>query len=116
MANVIKLELILTGVAGVLVLIVMVVMPIDIIDFYENKETYAMVYQLNTQNENWELEYLSRWIYIGAPAVVGLIIMTLRIILKNNEMIRKMNWIFLFVLFASMIIGFFNWMKAGFDH
>lgn len=116
MENRTKIETILTGVAAFLLLLFLIIMPSDIVDFYEDKQTYAMVYHLDTNDKNWEWEYLDRWIYMGVLIVVGLTIITLRLIKRNNEIIRKLNWTFLLLFFGSMIIGFYNWMKTGFDH
>jgi hypothetical protein len=116
MENNFRIEIILTGIATLLLLIFLVIIPIDIMDFYGDKETYAKVYDLNTKERNWEWEYLSRWIYMGLLIIVGLTVITMRLIKSDNEIIRKINWTFLFLFFGSMIIGFYNWMKAGFDH
>lgn len=112
----IKIETILTGIATFLLLALLVIMPIDIVDFYEDKETYAMVYHLDMNEKNWEWGYLSGWVYAGVLIVVGLTIIALRVIKKNNQMIRKLNWTFLILFFGSMIVGFYNWMRTGFDH
>jgi hypothetical protein len=66
MENKIKIETILTGVAAFLLLALMVMIPFDIVDFYADKETYARVYDLNTNEEYWEMRYLSSWIYMGS--------------------------------------------------
>jgi hypothetical protein len=116
METTIKIETILTGIAAFLLLTFLVIMPIDIKDFYADKETYVMVHGLNTNEKNWEWQYLDRWVYLGLLSIVGLIIITLRLIKKDNKTIKKINWTFLFFFFGVMIIGFYNWMKTGFDH
>lgn len=85
-------------------------------DFYADKETYARVHDLNTNEKNWEWQYLDRWLYLGLLIITGLTVITLRLIKWDNEIIKKLNWTFLFVFFGSMIIGFYSWMKTGFDH
>lgn len=104
--NKIDIETILTGIAAFLLLILLVIMPIDIKDFYADKETYARVHDLNTNEKNWEWQYLDRWVYSGLLIITGLTIMTLRLIKRDNEIIKKINWTFLFLFFGSMIIGF----------
>jgi hypothetical protein len=116
MNNTIKLETLLTGIAAFLLLALLVTMPIDIVDFYDDKQTYAMVYHLDMNEKNWEWEYLSGWAYMGVLIIVGLTIVALRLIKKNNKTIRKLNWIFLILFFGSMIFGFYDWMRTGFDH
>ena len=116
MKDKIKIETILTGIATFLLLTFLVIMPIDIMDFYADKETYVLVHDLNTNEKNWEWQYLDRWVYLGLFSIVGLTIITLRLIKKDNKTIQKINWTFLLFFFGSMIIGFYNWMKTGFDH
>jgi hypothetical protein len=116
MENKIKIETILTGIATFLLLTFLLIMPIDIMDFYGDKEIYANVYHFDTTEKNWEWQYLDRWVYVGLLCVIGLTLISLRLIKKNNEIIKKMNWTFLFFFFGLMIIGFYNWMKTGFDH
>lgn len=112
----IKIETILTGIATFLLLTFLIIMPIDIMDFYTEKETYALVYDLNTNEKNWEWQYLGKWVYVALLITTGLTVITLRLIKKDNQIIRELNWAFLFFFFGSMIIGFYNWMKTGFDH
>ena len=116
MEDKIRIETILTGVSAFLLLTLLVIMPIDIMDFYSDKETYVKVYDLNTNEKNWEWQYLNRWIYLGLLSIVGLTIVILRLVKKDNKTIQKINWSFLLFLFGSIIIGFYNWMKTGFDH
>lgn len=116
MENKTKIETILTGIAIFLILTFLVIIPIDILDFYADKGTYAKVYDLNTNDKNWEWQYLDRWVYLGLLNVIGMTVITLRLIKRNNEIIKKINWTFLFLFFGSIIIGFYNWMKTGFDH
>jgi DMSO reductase anchor subunit len=116
MDNMIRIETILTGIAAFLLLAFLVIMPIDIMDFYEDKETYVMVHGLNTNENNWEWQYLDRWVYLGLLSVIGLTIIVLRHIKKDNKTIQKINWTFLLLFFGSMIIGFYSWMRTGFDH
>jgi hypothetical protein len=116
MEDKIKIETVLTGIAIFLLLTFLVVMSVDIMDFYAEKETYVKVYNLNTNEKNWELQYLHRWIYLGLLSIVGLTTVTLRLINKDNKTIQKINWTFLIFFFGSMIIGFYNWLKTGFDH
>jgi len=113
MEDKIRIETVLTGLATAWMLLFVFLIPADIIDFYRDKETYAKVYGLNTDHTNWELEYLSRWIYVGILTVVGLTVVTLRLARRDSGTIKKINWAFLFIYFGSMIIGFYNWMKAG---
>jgi hypothetical protein len=94
----------------------LVIMPIDIMDFYSDKETYVMAHELNTNHSNWEWQYLYRWLYLGLLSVIGLTIITLRLIKKKNTIVQKINWTFILLFFGSMIIGFYSWMKTGFDH
>lgn len=75
MNRTIQIETLLTGLAAFLLLALSVIMPIDIVDFYKNKETYALVYHLDTNEKNWEWEYLSEWAYIGVVILVGLTIL-----------------------------------------
>jgi hypothetical protein len=116
MKNKNRIETTLTGTATFLLFAFLVIIPIDILDFYGDKEPYSKVYNLNTNEKNWEWGYLNRWIYVGLLIIIGLTVIALRLIKKENEIIKKMNWIFLFVFFGSMIMGFYNWMKTGFDH
>jgi hypothetical protein len=115
MKNANNVEITLTVIAGALLLLFLVVMPIDIVDFYEDQDTYVMVHQLDTNEKNWEWQYLSGWVYLGILIIVGLTIMMLRLIRKNNEIIRKLNWTFLILFFGSIIVGFYKWMQTGFD-
>jgi hypothetical protein len=108
-----KAEFILTALAAFLLLLFLVIIPIDVIDFYSGKETYAKVYNLDTSQENWEWQYLDRWIYLGLLIIVGLTVTALRLIRRDSEIIRRVNWAFLLLFFGSMIVGLFNWMKAG---
>lgn len=110
------IETILTGIAAFLMLTFLVVMPIDLKDFYTDKETYAAVHNLDTTEKNWEWQYLDSWVYFGLLSIVGLTIITLRLIKKDNRTIKKINWTFLLFFFGAMVIGFYNWMKTGFDH
>lgn len=116
MENKIKIETILTGIVAFLLLTFLVIMPIDIIDFYKDKETYVKVHGLNQNETNWEWQYLDRWVYLGLLSIVGLTMVTLRLIKQDNRTIQKMNLTFLFFFFGAMIIGFYKWMKTGFDH
>lgn len=116
MEDKIKIETILTGVAAFLLMTFLVVMPIDIMDFYADKETYVMVHGLDTNEKNWEWQYLDTWVYLGLLSIVGLTIITLRLIKKDNKTIQKINWTFLLFFFGTMIIGFYKWMRTGFDH
>jgi len=111
-----KIEIFLTGVAVFFLLGLLVIMPFDIMDFYGDKETYARVYHLNTNERNWEWQYLDRWVYFGLLIFTGLTVITLRFVKKDHRKIRKVNWIFLLFFFGSIIIGIYNWMKTGFDH
>ena len=116
MENKIKIETVLTGIAVFFLLAFLAIMPIDIMDFYGDKETYATVYDLNTNEENWEWQYLDRWVYLGLLIIIGLTVTTLRLVKKDNQIIKKLNWAFLFFFFSSMIVGFYNWVRTGFDH
>lgn len=116
MRNSIKLEILFTSLAALLLLTILVLIPIDIADFYEDKKTYASVYHLDMNEENWEWGYFRGWVYMGLLVTVGLTIISLRVIKKKNEIIRKLNWAFLILFFGSIILGFYNWMQTGFDH
>lgn len=114
--NKVRIEIILTGIVASLLLILLVIMATDIMDFYNDKETYSKVYELHTNEKNWEWQYLSRWAYIGPLIFIGLTIVTLRIIKKNNETIKKVNWLFLLFFFCFSMIQFYRWMKTGDYH
>lgn len=116
MEDKIKIETVLTGIATFLLLMFLVAMPIDIMDFYAEKEKYVRVHDLNTNEENWEWQYLDTWAYLGLLSIVGLTIVTLRLVKKDNKTIQKINWTFLLFFFGSMIIRFYNWMRTGSDH
>lgn len=61
-------------------------------DFYAEKETYARVYGLRTNEKNWEWQYLDKWVYVALLITTGLTVITLRLIKKDNQIIRKLNW------------------------
>lgn len=109
-------ELVITGIALFIMMLMLIIMPIDIVSFYGDKETYAKVYNLDMGKENWEWEYLKGWFYLGVLIVVGLTVISLRLIKSNDKVIEKVNWTFLVLLFGWIIIGFYNWMNSGFDH
>lgn len=79
-------------------------MPIDILDFYANIDTYIKVHNLNPKEENWEWEYLGKNVYSIIISLIGLTIITLRFIKKNNQIIQKLNWIFLFMFYGIFLI------------
>lgn len=112
----IRIETVLTGIATFLLLTFLVAIPIDIMDFYAEKETYVRVHDLNTNETNWEWQYLDTWVYLGLLSIVGLTIVTLRLVKKDNKTIQKINWTFLLFFFGSMIIRFYDWMRTGSDH
>ncbi len=111
-----KIEIILTCIAASVVLILLVIISVDIADFYSDKKTYAMVYQLNTNEANWEWGYLGRWLYTGVLILAGLTVMPLRFVKNKNGVVKKLNWTFLVLFFGFMILRFFIWMKTGYDH
>jgi len=111
-----KIESILTFITLSVLLTTLVLIPIDITNFFADRATYAKVYDLNTSQDGWEWDYLKRWLYIFLLIAIGITIITLRIIKRNNEIIRKINYAFLLLFFASVIIGFYDWMRTGFDH
>ena len=109
-------ETILTGIALSFLLMTFLAIPIDIISFYGDKETYAKVHNLNMNKEYLEWEYLSRWLYVLGVIIIGLTITTLRLTKRKNKTIQKIYWGFLGLFFGSIVYGYYNWMRTGFDH
>jgi hypothetical protein len=116
MANKTTIETILTGIAVFFLLSFLIAIPIDIMNFYSDKETYIRVHGLNTNEKNWEWQYLDTWVYLGLLSITGLTIFTLRQLKKGNKMIELINRLFLIFFYVVLIIGFYNWMSSGFDH
>ncbi|MCE2997531.1 MAG: hypothetical protein ACK5RG_14890 [Cyclobacteriaceae bacterium] len=116
MKNQTAIETILTGIAVFFLLLFLIVMPIDILNFYEDQETYIKVHHLNTHEKNWEWQYLDTWVYLGLYSITGLTIITLRQLKKDHKMIEIINRLFLIFFYGVLIIGFYRWMSSGFDH
>ena len=116
MKTTIKIEIALTSIVICMLLMLLVVIPFDIANFYDDKDTYSKVYHLDTNDKNWEWEYLSGWLYLGGLAIIGLTIASLRLIKRDNQIIKKLNWTFILLFFGTMILRFYTWMKSGYDH
>jgi hypothetical protein len=116
MEDKIKLETILTAITTGLMLMIAFLISLDIVDFYGDKETYAKVYDLNSNDNNWEWQYLRRWVYLGFFTVIGLMIATFRFIKKDNKTIRSISRLFLIFYVCLIIIKFYSWIRGGYDH
>jgi Ca2+/Na+ antiporter len=101
------LETALTGIVLFALLATSIVIPVDINSFYNDEETYAKVYHLGSNKEIWESAYLSRFIFPIIVVIVGLTIITLRLVKNENRLIKKVNWMFLVFFCASVIINFY---------
>lgn len=110
------LENIAMCVAAALLLLFAFLIPVDIAGFYNEKETYAWVHQLDTTQANWEWQYIQGSFYLSVFVLIGVTILLLRWLKRDNRIIKIVNVSFLIFFFGILIIGFFNWMNTGFDH
>jgi hypothetical protein len=107
---------ILTWMTFCFLLLLLIFIPVDIHDFYADKQTYALVYHLDTGKPDWEWDYILRWTYPLLFIVTGLTIMSFRLTKRNSKLIRIINRVFLVIFFCAIIVGFYTWMRTGFDH
>jgi|JI10StandDraft_1071094.scaffolds.fasta_scaffold1145275_2 cytochrome bd-type quinol oxidase subunit 2 len=103
-------------VVAALLLLFAILIPMDITDFYNEKAEYAWVHHLDTNQPNWEWQYIQSSVYLGILVVIGATILILRWMKRDNRIIKTLNLSFLIFFFGIIIIGFFKWMNTGFDH
>jgi hypothetical protein len=109
------IELLLTTLGLIFFIICLILIPVDILSFYEDPETYGKVHHLGSP-ENWATSYLMGWIYPGLFILIGVVVTFLRLIKRENRLIRKINIAFLGATILIFTIGLFQWSFNGFDH
>jgi hypothetical protein len=109
------LELFLTTLGLIFFIICIILIPVDIFSFYQDPETYSKVHQLG-DSENWAITYLKGWIYPGLFILSGAIVTALRLVKRNNRVIKKINIAFLVATVLIFTFGLFQWSFNGFDH
>lgn len=111
-----NLEKPFSWIAAALLFLIAVAIPFDIVGFYNEKEMYASVHQLDKNQPNWEWQYLQRDVFLIIFSLIGLTIITLRLIKHDNRILKIINRSFLVFFFFSVILSYYNWMKTGYDH
>lgn len=111
-----KIEQTAMIIAAGLLLFTAILLPADLVGFFDEKEMYAAVHQLDTTQSNWEWQYIQTHFYIGVFVLTGLTIITLRWVKRNSRTIRTLNLSSLLFFFVTLIVGFVNWMNSDFDH
>ena len=116
MDNLQRIERALNLVALSILIFLFFLICVDIHSFYEDKDKYAQIYRSSINEQIWEWEYLNFHVYVGLFALVGFILISIRLIKTESRIILAVNRTFLIVFFAGIIIGFFRWMASGYDH
>ncbi len=109
-------DLIFTGLIGLLSILLLILLPIDAIEFYNNPSDYINVYDLDTSEKFWRLEYLKNSILFVVLSLAVLITIGLNIKKKNNNKILIIRRIVVYSLILLMVIAFTKWGLNGFDH
>ncbi|MFB6320828.1 hypothetical protein [Saccharicrinis sp. FJH54] len=108
-------DLIFTGLIGLLSIFLLILLPIDAIEFYNNPSDYIKVYDLDTSEKFWRLEYLKNSILFVVLSLAVLITIGFSIKKKNNK-ILIIRRVVVYSLILLMVIAFTKWGLNGFDH
>ena len=109
-------EFVLSLLTLVILSLILISIPFDIYEFIHNKETYASVYHLDMKQQNWELEYIKRWILPFLVTSFGIVVILLRFKKPDNNIIRGINYFTVALLISIAIVGYVSWWQSGFDH
>jgi hypothetical protein len=64
----------------------------------------------------WELEYLKRWIIPYLLISCGIVVIALRLIKPDNNIIRGINYFTIVLMISIVIVSYVSWWQSGYDH
>ena len=110
------LENVLTyTVAGILIFFLLL-LPLDTYEFLNNSADYIKVYHFDTSQAFWQLQYFGPTLMKFSLALIGLIIIIMSLKNKNNRILKNVKRLVVFLTFAFIIYGFYDFYSTGFDH
>jgi hypothetical protein len=110
-----RIEYLIIGLVGILLLLLLVITPFDIIDFYGNQETYIKVHHLDTTKEFWEWQYLRAPTIRTASSIAFFLLVFMRF-RRETFIWKALNRMMVLIFIIAVSVHYYQWAKTGFDH